>query len=260
MSLLLPNLFPGTVFAGLFADHCWLQGRQARVAYSLHPERGADAEAMLDALKIMLDERKKQLRKGTRLALVVSDSLAAFAMLPWQEALQRPAELESYANIFFEKQGRPLDATWLLRTEFKRYRSNGIAYGLPRKWVEQLEEIVLARGLQLTSVLPVSAAAYCRLPKPKKIGTSLLMLIEKHRMTSMCFDVLGLQSCDIEPIIASEQLSGRRLLRRVVSAQKNVVQASVWSPLALEHRGEREIIKASLPNLELQSLPHGVWS
>ncbi|GGC87242.1 hypothetical protein [Undibacterium terreum] len=259
MSLSLPKLVPGTAFVGLFADHCWLQGRQANISLPL--ETGADAsqDHYLEALVSLLGKAKQQLRRGTRLVLTVSDSLAAFTMLPWQDELQRPAEWEGYARILFEKQGRSLDPTWLLHTEFARYKSNGVAYALSSKWMAQLEEAVQTRGFQLASVLPVSAAAYCRLPKTKKLGTSLLLLIERHRMTALCVDATGLQSVDIEPVIASSESSGMRLLRRAISTHQNFWQVHIWSPVAEERGNEAAFIKTIIPSTEIKKLPHGVW-
>lgn len=261
MSLSWPNLFPNIAVAGLFADHCWLQGRQAAVAHSIRPEALNDSMALLLQLEILLDERKKYLRKGTRLALTVSDSLAAFTMLPWQEALQRPAELASYAHIFFERQGLKLDSSWVLHTEFNRYGANGIAYALRHDWLQKLEEIVFSRNLRLISVLPVSAAAFCQQPKHKKSGNSLLLLSEQQSMTALRFNVQGLQSHDVEPVIGSEQSSGKRLLRRLASTQPpGLVQGCLWSPLPVEQRGSNDFIAESLHGIQLHSFPHGVWS
>ncbi len=259
MSLLWPRILPDTVFVGLFAEHCWLQGRRTALAHSLIPEVDADASVLLPALESMLDANKKQLRKGTRLVLTVSDSLAAFTMLPWQDALQRPEELESYAQVFFERQGVKLDADWIMRTEFIRFGANGVAYAFRRSWIQQLEEVIRARNLQLYSVLPISAAAYCRQPRLGKNGKSLVLLREKHRVTSLYFNPEGLQSCDIEPVVASEAHSGTRLLRRQVSTQQNVGVAGVWSPLPVEQRGKSDFIEASLPGIRLENLPHGSW-
>jgi hypothetical protein len=225
------RLWPESIHIGLFAKHCWLQrgGRDAKVhSYS---SQGAGADALLRTLENMLDDRNQPLAPGSRLHLTVSDTVARVIALPWQEALQASEELQLYAQACFEQLGIRIDADWILRTEFRRFRTTGLAFALPRGWLLKAESLVAKRKLHLGGVLPVSAAAYYHHRPDKASERSVLLLREDHRCTALVYGRHRLLGHDMEPVTASPQLSEQRLLQRI-TADHGAAQALVcWSPV-----------------------------
>jgi hypothetical protein len=227
--------WPEKLRAGLFPGRCWLQGRRAVTTHSLSLAPSIGSTGLLRAMETMLDERADVLRKGSRLTVTVSDSAAAITTLPWHDALHRTAELESYARICFEKQGIVVDGDWVLRVAFRRYRETGIAYALPRDWLVELAQSTSARGLRLTTVLPLTAAAYFESQFRRTGEVALQMLREENHASALIYSGASLVGRDVEPVTASGIESGVRLLRRVSASHSNIARVVEWSSESPEH-------------------------
>jgi hypothetical protein len=252
--------WPETLSAGLFPGHCWLQGRRAAIGNSHWCAPAIDSATLLRAMETMLDERAGALRKGGQLTLVVSDSIAAITMLPWQEALQRPAELESYARICLEKQGVRVDGSWVLRTAFRQFRGAGIAFALSRDWLTELVELVTARRLQLKAVLPITAAAYVGHHFSRRGVQTLLLLREAIRTSALIYGGEKLLGRDVEPVTAAGQESGVRLLRRIAASHENIARVIDWSTEPPEQACVAKFISLCLPKAEICLVNRGAWS
>jgi hypothetical protein len=254
-------LWPETIHAGLFPGHCWLQrGRQE--TGPLQPLASVEPADLLHTLEAMLDEQSPLLRKGSRLVLTVSDSIAAIATLPWQAELQRPAEIESYAQVCFEKLGVTIGDNWVMQTEFRFYGGIGLAYALPREWMERLMEVIRARGHHLTAVLPISAVAYCNGHLGDRNGPTLLLLQEANRFSAMIYGKAGLLDYDVEPSTSSAEQARLRLLSRVASSYDNIVRIAYWSAETPDPESPElpaNFVPAYLSKAELVRLKRDAW-
>jgi len=248
------------VSAGLFPGCFWLEGRRAVVQHAIQAEPSIDTSTLLRGLETMLDERVDVLRKGSPLTLIVSDSIAATILLPWQENLYRQAELETYARLCFEKKGLTVDDKWIVRTAAHHYRAPGFAYALPRDWVNELLQAVASRGLQLKRVLPVSAAAFCGQRISRKKGRTLLLLREKLRTSALTYSEGRFQGVDVEPSTASGHSPYIRLLRRIVGSPDDFVRCFDWSSEVPESVKPISGSSLCLPNAEIHLLRRNVWS
>lgn len=253
-------LWPETYYAGLFPGHCWLQRGRKAPPQALQSAPTFDPLALLRALEQMLDEQTKSARKGSRVVITVSDSMATTVPMPWQEALSRPAEIDSYAQICFEKAGMSIDADWVMRAEFRHFGGMGLAYALPRAWLEELLTLTQAKGLRLTAVLPLSAAAYCRQRFRNKKGSTLLLLQEAHRSSAMVYGKEGLLGYDVEPLTRSLDETRLRLLRRVASGYADIARVACWSSDASEPEPSKAIIARCWPDAEAECLQHDAWN
>jgi hypothetical protein len=254
------RLWPDSISAGLFPGQCWLRSRRIKQEPSLNLGLSTDPQALLHALEVMLDDRAGVIRKGSRLTIVVSDSIGALVTLPWQKELRSPEELASYAKACFENQGIVMDESWVMRTEFRRYQAMGIAYALPQTWLMQLIELLKVRGLRLQRVIPISAAAYCAEQQPAKQNQRLVLLQESHRTTAFTYNKSGLVGIDIEPVVTSREVSGTRLLRRISARFNKITYVGLWSPELAEQRHAADYIQACLEKVTVQALDRGVWS
>jgi hypothetical protein len=251
-------LLPTRLAGGLFAEHCWLHGRGKKIALSRQPSDYSGTDGLLPALAQMLEEGKAHLGKNNKLSLTVSDSLFLACVLPWQEALSKPAEWASYARIYFEQRGAPLTEEWVLQTHFRHYGKPGMAYAVRRQWLEELLALLGKYGVQLQSVLPACAAAYCRPPSLQK-GKTLLLLREQQRVSALSYQDNDLQALDVEPLVVSETATGARLLRRLAAGTEPPGNIWEWSPVPMAQRTEGGFISAELPAATVHRLPHEVW-
>lgn len=254
------RLLPETLYCGLFPGHCWLQRKGAATAQSFPLEPSVNGADLLLALESMLESQSATLRKGTRLAVTVSDTVAAVTALPWQEALREPEELNSYARICFEKTGLMVDDSWVMHTEFRTYGAMGLAYALPQEWMTELDRLVNTKGLRLTTVLPVSAAAYCAQPPYRLDGVALVLLQEATRCSALMYSKEGLLGLDVEPVIRSAQESGMRLLKRTAAYPDRIAAVTHWSPAPPELTQSPDFIADCLPDAVLHRVARGAWS
>ncbi|WP_373989874.1 hypothetical protein [Duganella sp. BuS-21] len=250
------RLWPETLHVGLFPGCCWLRCGAADLDI---PEvaRVVSADAdLLSSLAAMLEAQGATLRKGSRIDILVSDSVAMLAVLPWQEQLSSPAEMHGYAVACFEQQGIEISDSWTLQTAFRSHRAAGLGYAVRTDWIGRLLAIVQAAGLRLGSVLPVSAAAYWRHRPPSRTKQSTLLLSEAKRLTALSFSGRCLHSIDIEPVTACS-IAGTRLVTRVQAVSGMAPQVGLWAPEGGKPDG---VALAGLPDIELAILPSDRWS
>jgi len=243
-------LWPERLNIGLFPGQSWME-RDAVVT----PHDAAD---LLDALESILSAQAKPLRKGSRVQLLISDSVAFVMPLAWQELLTSPDELRTYARAAFEQRGAPVDEGWIVQTGFRHFRAMGIAYAVRRQWMERAFELLAAKGLQLSSVLPVSAAAYWRLAGAAQ-AKQIVLLREPARLTAIAGQGARFLDLDVQPVAGSLEQAATRLLKRVAVAQGDVQQVSVWHAEPECSVSMDSIISACLPNAASVRLPLCAW-
>lgn len=221
------HLWPDKVVGGLFPGQCWLKRAGAEETHVQAQQGAMTPDAMLVVLEAMLDGQGDKVSKGSKLSLVVSDSLGAIVALPWRAQLTSPDEVHGYAVACFEKQGTDIDARWAMHAEFRSYGGMGLAYALPKAWLGALVALLEVRGLQLERVLPVSAMAYWKHDRSPR--QELMMLREPQRASALVFDRTGLKGMDVEPITGNADASVRRLLLRVGAYFPQVVSVLDWA-------------------------------
>lgn len=251
-------LWPERLYAGLFPGSCWLQSGRKPDASSLDTAPTMDHAALLATLDTLLAERVGAGKRKSQLSLTVSDQLSAFVTLPWQDALQGPAELANYAKIQFEKHGIDLNDNWVMHTEFRQYRATGIAYAFKKDWLAQLLQMLAVRKIRLTQVLPVSAAAYAVQRLPRNTGQTLLLLREPYRLTAQVYGQAGLLAHDVEPVTAGAHAADQRLLRRTEAGFTAIEALEHWSSASSEAAQTHSSF--SLPGLKACALPRGRWT
>ncbi|HTD05246.1 hypothetical protein [Undibacterium sp.] len=253
-------LWPETISIGLFPDHCWIKRGRLEAAHRIDAGAlGAPAD-LLGALEQMLGAPGKPLRKGTRLRLLVSDSVVSIATLPWQEQLMAPDELHAYAQACFEKQGLAMDAGWTLHAGFRQYGALGMAHAIRHEWLEAVIALAKTQGAQVRSVIPVSACAYWRQGRSSKLQQTLVLLHEARRVSALIYDHGVLQGFDVEPILSSEVSAGERLLRRISATHSTIGSVCAWSAHAPELAPKFDFIKDRLPGAKLNFYDRNIWS
>ena len=238
---------------GLYPGRVWLD---ADTAAPLADGRSPD---MLTAFSALLAAKTPPGRKGRRIVLTVSDQLAAIAALPWQAALTRPAEVDAYAQVCFERQGQRMDGDWVMVGAFRDHQRMGLAYALPTAWLAQLREIALAHGMVLDTVMPISAAAYFHQRRPRGGARKLVVLRETGRTSALMFDHAGLIAYDLETVAGSAEQSSARLLRRLQVLYGEIGQVDDWSPEALEARASDGLIAGCLPLATARHIDDRAW-
>lgn len=250
------HLWPDKVVGGLFPGQCWLKRPGADEARAFAQPGAGAPEAMLVALGAMLDGQGDKLRKGSKVSLMVSDSLGALVALPWHEQLTSPDEIQGYAVACFEKQGIDIGTRWAMHAEFRAHGSMGLAYALPKAWLGSLAALLEARGLQLDRVLPVSAMAYWKVAASVK--QELVLLRESQRVSVLVYDGAGLQGLDVEPVTGSADEAVRRLLRRIAAYHPHVGNVLDWS--AEEGGKAPASIADCLPDAVTVPVNRSAWS
>jgi hypothetical protein len=169
-----------------------------------------------------------------RLHVQVSDCLAAVAMLPWQAQLRGQSELAAYAQACFDRGGLEIDDGWVTHAGFRQFGGNGLAYAVPRAWLDQLASICDRYRIRLLSVLPVSGAAYWHgrgLPTHQR---SLVVLSEAQRVSALAFENGCLIGSDVQPVTSDVSTAGTRLLCRLGARHGVFADVRHWSPTAEE--------------------------
>ncbi|MBA5689972.1 hypothetical protein [Rugamonas apoptosis] len=253
------RLWPETIVAGLFPGACWLQHGRHRVDFPADGRSWTGADDLLRALDAMLGDFAKSAGKHARLRILVSDSVAALAALPWQEQLSSTAELNAYALACFEHQGQPLDEGWIMQATFRRFRGAGLAYALPRPWMEQLLEIAALRSVRLDGILPMSAAAYWRRRRADPRVPTVLLLLEMQRITALIYDRGQLLTNDVQPVTGDAKSSMARLLRRVSASHDVIGRAEWWSARSADMEFVPAVFEQCLPNVNVLALDEKEW-
>lgn len=252
------RLWPETFRAGLFPGQCWLQ--RGRVVKAVACDISRDPQVLLEALGVMLANEGNTLRSGGKADVMVSDGIAAIALLPWQEQLHRPAELERYAIACFDKLGMKIDDTWIMHVEFPRYREAGLAYAVPRAWLVSLIELLEGKGMRLRTIMPVTAAAfYSKTGRPRDDKT-LALLCEAGHVAALMQGREGLCGYDVEPVTGSAHDAAGRLLNRVAVHHDNLKRVSLWSPMPPEQSISAEFVTTRLPGVTVQTLERNTWN
>lgn len=219
------RLWPETLYGGLFCGSAWLSAG-GRTVQQCSPAGNGE---LLAEMEVML-QRLAPTARGRRLHLQVSDSLAAIAMLPWQEQLRGQDELVAYAQACFDRSGMEINDQWVVHAGFRLFGHNGLACALPRAWLDQLATLCERYRVRLLSVLPVSGAAYWHGPRLPLRQRSLILLSEPQRVSALAFEGPGLVGTDVQPLTGDTSVTGKRLLCRLGARYAEFAEVRHWSP------------------------------
>lgn len=231
------RLWPEEIHIGLFSRHCWVQLRRGVAPQAVRLD-AQPAQPLLHVLETILSDPAIGIPKGARIAITVSDAVAAIIALPWQDGLRGADELNRYAEVCLDKAGYAVGSEWLLRSEFRHFGASGLGYGLRREWLGSVELLCTQRGLRLTRVLPASAAAYCMARRPRPGQRSVMLLCEVERSSALVFDHIGLLGYDVESSTAATQSGAPRLLRRIRTFYDQPAELNHWSVMPETEGGQ----------------------
>lgn len=221
------RLWPETIHIFLFPGAAWVCRNGVTGAPVLSaPQR--DPAALLDQLRTLLDSQAGDWRAGCHIALTVSDDAASIAALPWQPALQRAAEIDSYARACFEQSGATLDNTWPMHAQFRDFGAMGLAYAFPHAWVTALAAELAQRTFALKSVLPLSGSIFIGARPPAGDGLAVILTQEPYRHAALVFGAGGLLGYDMEMNIGSAAQTAQRLRGRLAAQFGTLARQATW--------------------------------
>lgn len=252
-------LWPDTLHVGLFPGTSWLKTGRKKAIQPFVVAVDQDPDALLRSLEVMLDTMTVKPRKGSRVIVTVSDTVAAITALPWQPALSRPGEVHSYARICFDKLGITIDGTWAMHAEFRRYAVMGWAYALPNGWIGGLIALLRERGLQLRTVLPASAKALAYRAAHRQAGKQVILLQEALRNSALILGKEGLCGYDAEPVIGSPQESSVRLLTRISARHGAIGRLIHWPLDAAQEKPVQDGETHCLPGATCEAMAQDIW-
>ncbi|WP_374581713.1 hypothetical protein [Pseudoduganella sp.] len=248
------RLWPEAISVGLFSGHCWLR----RGALETRSESGMDFAGQLETVRELLAVQTRRFGRFARADVVVSDSHARVALVPWQDSLHSEAQVNAYGRAILESMGFIADEGWCAHTGFRHYGAPGFTSALPASLVDQLRAECSKAGVVLRSVLPVSAAVYWYHRPALKKGESVLLINEPGRLTAVVHQSGRLSALDIEPIVGTVEQAATRLEARIQMRCPAIRQVEVCSqPLAAWNESRLSQLFAQA---QIRKLPRACWS
>jgi hypothetical protein len=220
-------LWPETLLAGVFEEHCWLKVAGKSQVQVLRHE---GAQSALNALGRLLAASAAAHRLRPRMLVTLGDAFVQLVALPWQEQLNGSVEVVRYARLMMERAGRNLDETCVVQADFAHHAAMGLAYALPVDWLRDLLDLAQQHGVLLQRVQPASAAAYYR-PACAVAGQEALLLCETGRITGLLRVSGKLKTMDAEPATVDPAKAAVRLLRRLQLRHGAIAAVSHWSAI-----------------------------
>jgi len=255
-------LWPEALHAGLFPGRFWLAKNKGKRELLANFGDAAPATPLVAGLQECLVRSAEKRKKHGRLAVTVSDSIAAIALLPWQEGLSSEVELLGYAQLCFEKQGQDIGADWVTHVEYPRYGRPGLAYALPRAWMTSLLDELDTQGIQLDCVLPLSAQVFCSGLGFSRPGLSVFLLFEPTQHCALVFRDGALVMRDVEPLTQTIDATCRRLLARVFANHQfeadKLPSIVWWSTMGTDF--PKDALNSYLPDVQPAYLSERAWS
>ena len=141
-------------------------------------------QAALDALPAALAGLAT---RGDAVAVVLSNHFVRYQLLPWQEELSAPAEVEAWARLRLEQTYGAAAAQWTIRTCDDGYGRPQLACAVDGALIDQLGQCLAGLGLRLASLQPLLMAAYNDERRQLK-GQTAFAIVEAGRL---CLGLLG---------------------------------------------------------------------
>lgn len=141
-------------------------------------------QAALDALPAALAGLGT---RGDAVAVVLSNHFVRYLLLPWQEDLSAPAEVEAWARMHFEQTYGAAAAQWTIRTCDGGYGQPQLACAVDTALVDQIGPCLAGQGMRLASLQPLLMAAYNDERRQLK-GQTAFAIVEAGRL---CLGLMG---------------------------------------------------------------------
>ena len=256
------RLWPELLDAGLFPGRCWLARGSGRHELLVQIDAPMQASGLLSGLDQCLALAESHRKGRSRVAVTVSDGIAAITPLPWQSGLTGGVERQGYARLCFEKLGCDIDEAWALHVEYPRYGASGMAYALPRDWMDALLAGLAERRLLLGNVLPLSARAFCGATDSAKPGLTIVLLFEPMHHCALVFQDRMFVAREVEPVAQSEVKTCRRLLARILAGRAPGAAGDVnllwWAYKEMEF--PQEAIREYAAGARIAPIAAGAWT
>jgi hypothetical protein len=225
-------LSPKKIHVGLCCGKCWLQVGELQVERTTEIDITVDPAALqhffVQALSSMLAEVKSKIKPRSSVSITVSDRLAMISTLPWQETAMSQSELESFAIFWLAKFGMKVDESQLLFANYPRYQAVGLAYALPKVFVETLASMVDSVQLKLERVIPLSAEVFFSTYFKKVRSSTIVVCEETHSLSAWIFDQDEKIHYEIEPITATQDQAIKRLSSRISLRYTELENLDFW--------------------------------
>jgi hypothetical protein len=148
----------------------------------LESGRGSDWEPAVDAFRQQLDDARWH---NANLRLVISDSWAHYALLPWSPELGRDAERLAHARLVLSKTHGEKASEWTVSVSEAIPGSPSIVSALPTALIEELASISAACRLKLISLQPHLIVAYNSWRKNLGKPTAWFALVDDGLLSAM---------------------------------------------------------------------------
>ncbi len=225
-------LSPKKIHVGLCCGKCWLKVGELQVERATEIDVNVDLKALQDffvqALNSMLAEVKGKIKPRSSVSITVSDRLAMISTLPWQDIAMSRSELESFAVFWLAKFGMKVDESQLLFADYPRYQAVGMAYALPKAFIETLASTMDSAQLKLERVIPISAEVFFSNYFKKMRSSTIVVCEETHSLSAWIFDQDGKVHYEIEPVTATQDQAIKRLSSRISLRYTELENLDFW--------------------------------
>jgi hypothetical protein len=105
----------------------------------------------LATLALWLEKNKPS---ATDVEIILSDSVARYALVPWSDDVQKASEIEMFSRIHFESLFGANAAQWDIQVDFAEYGKPGIGCAVDRALITALQELLAKFGLRPALLQP----------------------------------------------------------------------------------------------------------
>jgi hypothetical protein len=145
---------------------------------ALELQAGEDWRAAVDALPEIL-----KLHKSREASVVLADQFVRYALLPWNEAVNKPEQWLALARHRFGALHGAIAAEWDVKVTETAPLGARLACAVDRELIERLAVTFVSAGVQLVSVQPFLVAAFNRIRQTVGNASCWIVVEEPGRLT-----------------------------------------------------------------------------
>lgn len=173
-----------------------------------------DSDALLDALAQLLAAAPSPVKAGTRVSVLLPDTLVRYQLLPWTPELIEREEIRQFAVERFELSGCRVREGWQVQAEWRGDGSAALAYAVSTDLLGRMAMLFESLGMTLDRVVPLAAAThYGRLRRHGGVSWSLIS--SGGSLTLLAYEGAQLKALLSEPCHVAQGLPLPRLLARL---------------------------------------------